>query len=127
MLHQVSRRLVNRYKVIFTEDIKIKAMVKKDGSAASKEFNRKLYNCGWDMFTGFLAYKAKMESRIYRKVPKDFPSTQQCCRCSKPNKYMKPYSGRIFACVKCGLFINRDLNAAIIAHHAISMVLAKGA
>ena len=91
----------------------IKAMVKKDGSAASKEFNRKLYNCGWDMFTGFLAYKAKMESRIYRKVPKDFPSTQQCCRCSKPNKYMKPYSGRIFACVKCRLLINRDLNAAI--------------
>lgn len=45
-------------------------------------------------------------------APRDFPSTRTCCSCGHVVKRMT-MNDRVFHCSKCGVTIDRDLNAAI--------------
>lgn len=105
-IHQITREIVNRRpSVIVIEDLNVEALRKKfKGSPIDvKEYIfAKIHTQ--------LEYKARWENIPVIKAPRSFPSTKQCSVCG--NKYNVGKS-EIYCCPKCGLIIDRDINAAL--------------
>ncbi len=101
--HQVSRFLVNSYDRIFFEDLNVKGMMKNPCLAKS------IGDAAWNQTVQYTQYKAENAGRIVRTVnPRN--TSQICSSCGETVK--KDLSVRIHHCLKCGLEICRDLNAA---------------
>ena len=69
----------------------------------SKEHNRRVSKSGWKTIITFMSYKSK----VVLLNPKN--STRRCSRCGMVNAP----KGAAYVCEKCGLRIDRQLNAAI--------------
>jgi len=80
-----------------------KDLRKKNMFNCSKEHNRRIAKMNWKMIVSFMSYK----SRTVILNPKN--STKRCSRCGKINA---PF-GALYICSRCGLRINRQLNAAV--------------
>ncbi len=104
-VHQTARRLVNCYGVIAVEKLNVKGMVKNHCLAKS------ISDASWSMFRSILVQKA--ESAVNRTVVEVNPryTSQMCSRCGNIQK--KSLSVRWHSCQKCGLSLDRDMNAAI--------------
>jgi len=104
-VHQTARRLVNRYGVIAVEKLNVKGMVKNHSLAKS------ISDASWSMFRSILVQKA--ESAVNRTVVEVNPryTSQMCSKCGNIQK--KSLSVRWHECQKCGLSLDRDMNAAI--------------
>ena len=59
---------------------------------------------------GGITCALKIKAQTPTVVPRFFPSTRVCSRCNSLNKMQR--SERVCRCARCGLFIDRDLNAA---------------
>jgi putative transposase len=101
--HQLSRKLVNNYKVIVTEDIKLENLV-----SDIRNINRTYRDVAWGQFTNFLRYKAENAGRVFIKVNPAF-TTQECSACG--NLVPKLLTDRWHEC-SCGHKEDRDINAA---------------
>ena len=103
-IHQESRKLVDRFKVIAFEDLKIKKM--QQNSLLSKS----IADVSWGMMIQATQNKAEEAgSKVVLVNPKN--TTQLCSRC---NQYVrKELSDRVHCCPFCGLTMDRDQNAAI--------------
>jgi len=102
-LHKVSYNIVERYNIICVENLQVKNMMKNHKLAKS------IANVGWGMLDAFIEYKAQKSGKIFIKVNPAY-TTQRCSRCGEIVE--KDLSVRIHKC-KCGLEIDRDVNAAI--------------
>lgn len=102
-LHKQSRRLVNTYSLIATEDLNIKGMVKNHRLAKS------ISDAGWGEFVAMLEYKAVEAGTKLVKV-NPFGTSQECSGCEKA--VPKDLSIRLHECPYCGLVLDRDVNAA---------------
>lgn len=102
-LHKLSRRLVNRYDVIITEDIDMREM--------AKDWGKTVNNLGFGMFRNFLEYKCEEESKIFIKADKYFSSSQLCFKCGYKNSEVKNPNIKEWICPKCQAHHDRDLNA----------------
>lgn len=101
--HQVSRFLVNSYDRIFFEDLNIKGMMK------NHCLSKAIGDVAWNQTVQYTQYKAENADRIVRTVnPRN--TSQICSSCGETVK--KDLSVRVHHCLKCGLEICRDLNAA---------------
>jgi putative transposase len=69
----------------------------------SRTHNRRIAKMNWKMITSLMSYK----SRTVILNPNN--STRRCSRCGKINAP----KGASYACSRCGLRINRQLNAAV--------------
>ena len=82
---------------------------------AMREENPKLTNKirdnNWHGFEKKLERKLKKEGKQLVKIPKYYPSSQVCSGCGYRVGKL-PCSEREFVCPKCGLKIDRDVNAA---------------
>jgi putative transposase len=70
---------------------------------SSKEHNRNISKSDWKTIITFISYKSK----VVPLNPKN--STKRCSRCGMVNAP----KGALYVCGRCGLRINRQLNAAI--------------
>ena len=102
--HVVSRKLVNNYDMIAHEDLSIASMVK------DNRLSKSIHDASWGMLFGFLKYKAESAGKEVIPVNPAYTS-QICSSCGEMVK--KKLSQRQHICPKCGLNIDRDLNAAI--------------
>src|SRR5712691_10122027 len=102
--HQESRCLVNRFAVIAVEDLSVNQMVHNHCLAKS------IQDAAWSQFTAHLAYKAAYAGRQYVAVNPAYTS-QDCSQCGHRAK--KTLAERMHACVRCGLSLDRDHNAAL--------------
>jgi putative transposase len=59
-----------------------------------------------------LEYKSRFYGRTLVKVDRFYPSSKLCSGCENKKDKLK-LSERVYKCVKCGLVIGRDLNAAL--------------
>jgi putative transposase len=101
--HKLSRKLVNKYKLIVFEDLNIRGMVKNHRMAKS------IHDASWSRLKSFVSYKVAETGGWMKLVnPK---GTQICSRCGK--EVRKSLSVRIHKCPSCGLVMDRDENAAI--------------
>jgi len=100
--HQVARRLVNQYGVIFVEDLNIKGL-------ASSMLAKAVHDVGWGLFLMILLSKAAEAARVGVKV--DARGTSQECPCGAP--VPKRLGDRWHLCLACGLSVPRDHASAL--------------
>jgi putative transposase len=103
-IHQESRKLVNRFKLIVFEDLKIKNMQQ------NSQLSKSIADVSWGMMVQATMNKAEEAgSKVVLVNPKN--TTQLCSRCGQIVR--KELSDRVHCCPFCGLTMDRDQNAAI--------------
>lgn len=105
-LHKVSTMLAKTKSAVAVEDLNVKGMVK------NRHLSLYISDAGWSEFVRQLDYKTKWHGSSLVKAPKFYPSSKMCSSCKTIKENLK-LSDRIFRCEKCGLVIDRDVNAAI--------------
>jgi putative transposase len=101
-LHQASARLVRDYDVIAIEALQVKGLAR---SSLAKD----VHDASWAKFISFLRYKAAKAGT--RLIEVDSHNTSQdCSGCGA--RVPKELGDRQHECPRCGLSIDRDLNAA---------------
>jgi putative transposase len=108
MQHQLSRRLVDRYRLIAVEDLNIKGL-------ATGMLAKPVHDAGWASFITKLAYKAASAGRVVVTV--DPRGTSQHCLCGA--HVPKTLRHRWHRCPACGLSAARD-------HVAAQVILRRG-
>ena len=106
-LHKETCRLANENQVVCVEDLNVKGMMKNHRLA------RSIGDASWGEFYRMLEYKLADHGGVLVKVPRTFPSSQQCSCCGKRNTGVKDLSVRRWKCPVCGALHDRDVNAAI--------------
>jgi putative transposase len=126
-VHQLSRKIVNRYGLIAVEKLNAKNMSKSpapkpdpenvgqflpNGASAKAGLNKSILDAAWSMFRFCLAYKAESASRQYAEVNPACPTgiPVGCSGCGMRVK--KTLQERVHFCPCCGLSLDRDVNAA---------------
>jgi putative transposase len=105
-LHQASSKLVKTKPVLVFEDLNIRGMM------ANRKLTKSISDAGWGEFIRQCTYKAEMVGGRVVRADRFFASSKTCSRC-KHVKEKLDLKERTFHCEKCGLVIDRDLNAAI--------------
>jgi putative transposase len=100
--HQLSRKIVNNYGIIFVEDLNVKGL-------SRGRFAKSVHDAGWAAFFRKLSYKAESAGRRFSSV--DARGTSQRCPCGEPNP--KRLSDRGHVCLHCGLLTTRDHASAM--------------
>ncbi len=103
--HKLSMKLVNSgYTSFAIEDLHIQNMIRNHRLAQS------IHNASWNRFINMLSYKA--ESAGMKVIKVDARDTsKECSSCG--NIQEMPLSERIYICNRCGMQIDRDINASI--------------
>ncbi len=100
---RLAHHLVTTYDGIATEDLNIAGMLK------SKMFSRQISDQRWASLNSMLEYKAwKAGIRHVRVDPRRTSTTCSVCG----HRQAMPLSVRVFSCRRCGLEMDRDVNAA---------------
>lgn len=102
--HKLSHYLVDVFQVVVFEDLNVQGMVKNHSLAKS------ISDAAWNQTIQYTSYKAAEAGRLCLKVNPAYTS-QDCSTCGDRAK--KQLSQRLHSCPKCGLEIDRDLNAAL--------------
>ncbi|AFD00824.1 transposase, IS605 OrfB family, central region [Methanocella conradii HZ254] len=103
-VHQLSRKLVNRFGLIAFEDLSIKKMVKNHRLAKS------VSDAAWRMLINATRYKAESAgTKVVLVNPAN--TSKMCSRCGQIVE--KTLDERVHRCPCCGLVMDRDENAAI--------------
>ena len=106
-LHKLALYYVRNYDVIVHEDLNAKNIVE---NGPSKEFRRRFLDSALKEFVRILSNKAERAGRRVVFVKPAYTS-RTCSRCGAVVELS--FSDRVFACPKCGLKIDRDLNASL--------------
>jgi putative transposase len=101
---QLSHQIVNDYGTICLEDIDIKNLIEKKPYMA-----KNVLDASWNRFRTYVMYKAANAGRKVVLVNPAYTS-QMCSGCGTIVK--KGLSERFHNCTKCGLVMDRDLNAS---------------
>lgn len=104
--HKLSRKLVAENQCIYSEDLKVKNMMK------NPKLAKAIADASWSSFMYKVEYKAAWYGRTYRKVSTFFPSTKLCHKCHYKNDELT-LDDREWICPECGEPLMRDENAAI--------------
>ena len=127
LLHKLSHDLVGRYGTIAVESLDIKQLIMK--SSRPDDINRS----AWGSLIRMIEYKAESAGTRLISVDRYDPTSQICSGCME----LGSINGKetVFHCMKCGLTLDRDINAAknilriakIRAGHARSDAWGEGA
>lgn len=125
-IHKASRKIVNTYSKIVLEELAVKNMTKSakgtveepgKNVAAKSGLNKSILDQGWHEFRRQLEYKSEwMGGKVIAVPPQN--TSRTCSRCGHVAAENRPSQSE-FKCVKCGLELNADHNAAM-------NILAKG-
>jgi len=119
-LHKLSYKLVSDSQAVIVENLHVKGMVRNHNLAKA------ISDCGWGMFTNFLAYKLEHKGGKLVEVDRWFPSSKLCSNCLYQVSEM-PLDVREWTCPYCGTHHDRDANAAKnIRAEGIRMLKAEG-
>jgi putative transposase len=114
-LHKLSYKLVSDSQAVIVENLNVKGMVTLEDSLTLRYRNHNLAkaisDCGWGMFTNFLAYKLERKGGKLVEIDRWFPSSKLCSNCFYQIDEM-PLDVREWTCPHCGTHHDRDINAA---------------
>jgi len=105
-LHKITTKIINENQVIVLEDLKVSNMMKNHKLAQA------ISDVGLYEFRRQIEYKAKWNKRKIFFVNTFFPSSKKCSCCNNIKSNLT-LSERVYNCDKCGLTIDRDLNASL--------------
>ena len=105
-LHKVTTYLAKSHSKIVIEDLGVSGMMK------NRRLARAIADVGFYEFRRQLEYKCKWYGSQLVIASRTFPSSKLCSNCGHKKKELS-LSQREYHCEKCGLQIDRDLNAAL--------------
>lgn len=106
-LHKITYTLTHdsQVRTICMEDLNVKGMIRNHYLAQS------VADASFGMFLTMLEYKCKWYGVNFVKIDRFFPSSKTCGKCGYVYKRLK-LSDRSWICPDCGIFHDRDYNAA---------------
>lgn len=118
--HQLSTRLIRENQAIAVEDLAVSGL-------ARTRLAKSVHDAGWSAFVAMLEYKAALYGRRVVRIGRFEPTSQVCSNCGVKDG-PKPLHVRIWQCQECGVWLDRDINAAVnVAKAAGLAVTACGA
>jgi len=72
---------------------------------------KSIQDVSWSSFVNMIEYKSVWRGREVKRIGRFEPSSKMCSCCGWKDE-TQTLSDRIFKCLKCGLKIDRDFNAA---------------
>lgn len=106
-LHKISKKLIEKYDLICTENLKVENFIRR-----GKSYGKIWSDISFYKLTKMFEYKAKLYGKKYIKVSQFFPSSQLCSNCGFRNYELKNLSIRNWKCPVCLKEHDRDINAA---------------
>jgi putative transposase len=103
--HKLSTRIIRENQTVCLESLQVKNMVKNHSLAKA------ISDVGWGEFVRQLEYKAAWYGRTLVKIDKFYPSSKRCFDCGHILDTLS-LDVRAWTCPACGVFHDRDLNAA---------------
>jgi putative transposase len=104
--HKITRKIVNMCpEVIIAEDLNLLGILK------DRHIARSISDAALFQIPYYLRYKAEEFGIEFIKADRFFPSSKLCSRCGNKKKNLSR-GAKVYVCEKCGLVIDRDLNAA---------------
>jgi putative transposase len=120
--HKTALALVREYDVICMEDLQIRDLSRRpkakldgnggylhNGAAHKAGLNKSINDAGWYVFRRILTCKAEWAGKRVEVIPPAY-TTQDCSGCGE--RVYKSLSVRTHVCPRCGLVMDRDVNAA---------------
>ncbi len=107
-LHKLTTALASEHRTIVVEKLNAKGLCR----SGNRGLRRALHDASLAEIRRQLAYKALWRGGELIEAPTLFPSSKTCSRC-RAVKAKLPLSERTYRCERCGLVLDRDLNAAI--------------
>ena len=105
-LHKISFRISNIYDFVSIESLSMEDIVLKLDNGIN------VYDTSYSRFCYMLKYKLVNMNKTLIKIDKWFPSSKMCSKCGNVKSKLE-LTTRVYECDKCGLVIDRDLNASI--------------
>ena len=105
-LDKMTTEIAKRYGMVCIEDLNVSGMVKNHRIAKHIE------DASFSTIRLMLEYKCPKYGSELRVIDRYFPSSKRCSNCGLV-KAKLGLGERTFACERCGLEVDRDLNAAI--------------
>lgn len=106
-IHQVTAEIVkNKPSRVVLEDLNIRGLGK------NKHLAKSVSDSKWFEFRRQIEYKAELYGIEVVVADRWYPSSRTCHNCGHIKKDLK-LSDRTYRCVKCGLILDRDINASI--------------
>ncbi len=106
-LHQATAKIVKtKPSRIVMEDLNVKGMMK------NRHLSKAIQSQKFYEFKRQMIYKCRKYGIAFVEVPRFYPSSKTCSCCGHIKEDLK-LSDRIYRCDKCGLVIDRDLNASL--------------
>ena len=102
-LHKVTSRICRENQAIVIEDLNVAGMLKNENLA------RAISDVGFGTFRTFCEYKAPERVVV---ADRWFPSSKRCSRCGDVKETLL-LSERVYRCGRCGMEVDRDLNASL--------------
>jgi putative transposase len=103
--HKTSTKLIRENQVICLETLNVKGMLK------NHKLAKAISDVGWGEFTRQLEYKAKWYGRTIIKIDRWYPSSKTCSDCGHVLEELT-LDVREWSCPACGVWHDRDINAA---------------
>lgn len=105
--HQLTTYLTREFGILGVEALAVGNLM------ANGRLARHIADVGWGMILAQLTYKTSWsDGSVLVAANRFFPSSKTCSDCGAVRAKLS-LSERVFACEICGLFIDRDLNAAL--------------
>lgn len=116
-INKLTTYLSKNFENVVIEDLNIKGMTKNHKLASA------ILDGGFFEFRRQLLYKKEWYGGNVIIADRYFPSTKRCSKCNNIKENIK-LSDRVYNCDKCGLNIDRDLNASInLRNLAVSLTV----
>lgn len=103
--HKLSTKIIRENQVVCVESLHVKNMVRNHCLAKA------ISDVGWSEFVRQLEYKARWYGRTLVKIDTFYPSSKRCHACGHILEELT-LDVRSWTCPECGVFHDRDINAA---------------
>ena len=102
--------LAKNYETVVIEDLSVRAMMAR-GGAYKRGLNRAIVQASFADLRRRIIYKTRWSGGTTIVADKWFPSSKTCSRCGEAKSKLS-LSEREYICYRCGVVVDRDLNAA---------------
>jgi putative transposase len=114
--HQLSTALIRDNQAVAVEDLAVNGL-------ARSRLAKSVHDAGWSAFVAMLEYKAQLYKREFIRIGRFEPTSQVCSACGA-NGGPKPLHIRLWQCQSCGMWLDRDINAAVNVAKAAGLAAA---